>query len=106
MSDVLVAYFSASGVTKSVAEKIASENGYDIFEILNARGTPLAQHELLKNYIFKFYKPIGDIDKAKMLWSEIAFSIAHAPVCVLAGQMFWWRIVAASRRPATASGEC
>ena len=47
------------------------QEGYDIFEILNARGTPLAQHELLKNYIFKFYKPIGDIDKAKTLWAEI-----------------------------------
>ena len=34
MSNVLVAYFSASGVTKSVAEKIAGENGYDIFEIV------------------------------------------------------------------------
>ena len=34
MSNVLVAYFSASGVTKSVAEKIADENGYDIFEIV------------------------------------------------------------------------
>ena len=34
MSDVLVAYFYASGVTKSVAEKIANENGYDIFEIV------------------------------------------------------------------------
>lgn len=34
MSNVLVAYFSASGVTKDVAEKIASENGYDIFEIV------------------------------------------------------------------------
>ena len=34
MSEVLVAYFSASGVTKSVAEKIADENGYDIFEIV------------------------------------------------------------------------
>lgn len=33
MSNVLVAYFSASGVTKNVAQKIASENGYDIFEI-------------------------------------------------------------------------
>jgi flavodoxin len=33
MSDVLVTYFSASGVTKKVAEKIAGENGYDIFEI-------------------------------------------------------------------------
>ena len=34
MSNVLVAYFSASGVTKSVAEKIANENDYDIFEIV------------------------------------------------------------------------
>ncbi|WP_298521787.1 flavodoxin [uncultured Methanobrevibacter sp.] len=33
MSNVLVAYFSASGVTKDVAERIAGENGYDIFEI-------------------------------------------------------------------------
>ena len=33
MSNVLVTYFSASGVTKRVAEKIANENGYDIFEI-------------------------------------------------------------------------
>ena len=33
MSDVLIAYFSASGVTKNIAEKIAKENDYDIFEI-------------------------------------------------------------------------
>ena len=34
MSNVLVAYFSASGVTKAIAEKIANENDYDIFEIV------------------------------------------------------------------------
>lgn len=34
MSNVLIAYFSASGTTRSVAEKIADENGYDIFEIV------------------------------------------------------------------------
>ena len=34
MSNVLITYFSASGVTKSAAEKIADENGYDIFEIV------------------------------------------------------------------------
>ncbi len=33
MNNVLITYFSASGVTKNVAEKIATENGYDIFEI-------------------------------------------------------------------------
>ena len=34
MSKILITYFSASGVTKNVAEKIANENGYDIFEIV------------------------------------------------------------------------
>lgn len=34
MSNVIVAYFSASGVTKAIAEKMAGENGYDIFEIV------------------------------------------------------------------------
>lgn len=33
MSNVLITYFSASGITKNVAEKIAEENNYDIFEI-------------------------------------------------------------------------
>ena len=34
MSNILVTYFSASGVTKNVAQKIANDNGYDIFEIV------------------------------------------------------------------------
>ncbi|WP_091699526.1 flavodoxin [Methanobrevibacter gottschalkii] len=34
MTNVLIAYFSASGVTKRVAEKIANDNNYDIFEIV------------------------------------------------------------------------
>ena len=33
-SDVLVAYFSATGTTKGVAEKIASVTGGDLYEIL------------------------------------------------------------------------
>ncbi len=34
MSNKLVAYFSASGVTGSVAEKLANEIGADLFEIV------------------------------------------------------------------------
>ena len=34
MSNILVAYFSASGVTKAVAEKVAAVAGADIFEIV------------------------------------------------------------------------
>lgn len=34
MTNVLIAYFSAGSVTKKVAEKIANDNDYDIFEIV------------------------------------------------------------------------
>lgn len=34
MSNVLVAYFSASGVTKKVAQKLANAIGADMFEIV------------------------------------------------------------------------
>lgn len=37
-SDILVAYFSATGTTKGVAEKIASVTGGDLYEILAADG--------------------------------------------------------------------
>ena len=33
MSKILVTYFSASGVTKAAAEKMAKELGADLFEI-------------------------------------------------------------------------
>lgn len=33
MSKSLVAYFSASGITKKIAEEIAQEGGYDLYEI-------------------------------------------------------------------------
>ena len=33
MGNVLVAYFSASGVTEKVADKLAKEIGADLFEI-------------------------------------------------------------------------
>ena len=34
MSNILVAYFSASGVTKKVAENLAKAAGADLFEIV------------------------------------------------------------------------
>ena len=36
MSDILVAYFSASGVTAKVAKKLADVTGADLFEIVSA----------------------------------------------------------------------
>lgn len=39
MSDILVAYFSASGVTAKVAKKLADVTGADLFEIVPAAYT-------------------------------------------------------------------
>ena len=46
-SDVLVAYFSATGTTKGVAEKIASITGGDLYEILAAE--PYSEDDLNYN---------------------------------------------------------
>lgn len=54
--------------------KIIAKNtreSYDIFEILNARGIDLEQHELLKNYILKYILPKGSIDEAQKTWEGI-----------------------------------
>jgi len=49
----------------------SSQESYNIFEILNARGVDLEQHELIKNYIFKYIQPKSTIDQAKMDWKEL-----------------------------------
>ena len=46
------------------------QESYNIFEILNARGVDLKQHELIKNYIFKYIHPRANIDTAKMKWDS------------------------------------
>lgn len=48
-----------------------NEEVYNIFEILNARGTQLKQIELLKNYIFKFIMPRTEIDQVKLNWAML-----------------------------------
>lgn len=47
------------------------QESYNIFEILNARGVDLQQHELIKNYILKYVKPRSDIDRAKIQWDKL-----------------------------------
>ena len=51
------------------------EEGFNIFEILNARGVDLEQHELIKNYILKYIQPRSDIDRAKIKWNELEDSL-------------------------------
>lgn len=47
------------------------QESYNIFEILNARGVDLQQHELIKNYILKYVQPRSDIDRAKIQWGKL-----------------------------------
>ena len=47
------------------------QESYNIFEILNARGVDLKQHELIKNYIFKYIHPRASIDIAKIKWDSM-----------------------------------
>lgn len=44
------------------------EDSYTIFEILNARGQALADHELLKNYIMRYILPQNAVDEVKKKW--------------------------------------
>ena len=46
----------------------SEEDSYTIFEILNARGQELEDHELLKNYIMRYIEPIENRDLAKEKW--------------------------------------
>lgn len=47
------------------------EDSYTIFEILNARGMELDDHELLKNYIMRYIYPTENRDAAKEKWTKI-----------------------------------
>lgn len=51
------------------------EDSYTVFEILNARGLDLADHELLKNYIMRYIQPDESRDRAKEEWRRIEESL-------------------------------
>ena len=55
----------------------SEEDACTVFEILNARGSVLEDHELLKNFIMRGIKPDGDIDQAKNIWSEIESDLGN-----------------------------
>ena len=54
------------------------EDSYTIFEILNARGLDLEDHELLKNYIMRYIQPEATRDKAKAEWNRIELALGHS----------------------------
>lgn len=47
------------------------EDSYTVFEILNARGQELEDHELLKNYIMRYIVPNDYRDAAKSVWESM-----------------------------------
>ncbi len=49
----------------------SEEDSYTVFEILNARGQDLEEHELLKNYIMRYVHPEEKRDEAKRVWEDI-----------------------------------
>lgn len=50
--------------------KTTGEDAYTIFEILNARGMDLENHELLKNFILRYTVPVNNIDIARQEWKN------------------------------------
>lgn len=70
--DKLIAFRDAVISTSYVnISSSTEEDSYTIFEILNARGMELDDHELLKNYIMRYINPAEKRDDAKVVWSEI-----------------------------------
>ena len=53
------------------------EDSYTIFEILNARGLDLEDHELLKNYIMRYIQPDASRDRAKIEWNKIEGNLGY-----------------------------
>nr|WP_319520926.1 DUF262 domain-containing protein [uncultured Sphaerochaeta sp.] len=51
------------------------QEGYLIFEVLNSRGMPLSQHELIKNYIFMHDSIVYDSDTPLVYWKQIVQNI-------------------------------
>lgn len=50
--------------------KTTGEDAYTVFEILNARGMDLENHELLKNFILRYTIPVNNIDVARQEWKD------------------------------------
>lgn len=56
----------------------SEDDAYLIFETLNTRGKDLSLSDLVKNHFTKHLKSKGDVDIAKMKWSEILETIHNS----------------------------
>lgn len=77
--DVLINFRNAvRDITFVDITATTEEDSYTIFEILNARGLDLEDHELLKNYIMRYIQPDTNRDKAKSEWHRIEENLGYA----------------------------
>jgi len=79
--------FDLSEFTSRIMETIVIETistnvneSYTIFEILNARGKQLENHELIKNYIMRYYEPNDCGDVALKDWKLLIDLLKRANV--------------------------
>ena len=69
-TDNVVSFRNALIGANYVNIKTTGEDAYTVFEILNARGLDLENHELLKNYILRYTIPVNNIDIARQEWKD------------------------------------
>ncbi len=67
-------------ITFVIITATTEEDSYTIFEILNARGLDLEDHELLKNYIMRFIQPEVNRDRAKTEWNRMEELLGHSNI--------------------------
>ena len=70
ITDEVASFRNALVSANYVNIKTTGEDAYTVFEILNARGIDLEDHELLKNYILRYTVPVNNIDIARQEWKE------------------------------------
>ena len=78
-NDKLIAFRDALISTQYVGISSSSdEDLYTIFEILNARGLPLDDSDLLKNFVMRYIQPESKRDDAKAEWLEIERNVGSS----------------------------
>lgn len=69
-TDKVAVFRNALISTNYVNIKTTEEDAYTVFEILNARGMDLEDHELLKNFILRYTVPMDNVDVARQEWKD------------------------------------
>ena len=69
--------FADKVMSTVVIETISTDikESYTVFEILNARGKPLENFELIKNFIMRNYESEGSPDEALVKWNKLYNSL-------------------------------